>query len=175
MFEKIINRLESIKKYIELNYMDENHSLSINNLKMERVNRDQDDINFEINEKFIIPNDYFDNNKRNTFTKKLLNLIDQKGHTDTEVYRKALIDRRHFSKIRSNPNYQPSKETVLSFILALELNVDQAIDLLQSAGFAFNKSNKSELIILYCIEEEIYDINEVNFALQSFNQPLLRD
>jgi len=175
MSDKLINRLESIKMYIERNYIDEDQSTSVELLMNKCIDREQRVKKCEIDANVTIPSTYFDDNDTKTpFTKMLFNLIDQKGITDAEVYRKALIDRRHFSKIRSNLNYQPSKETVLSFILALELNVDQAIDLLESAGFAFNRSSKADLIILYCIEEEIYDINEVNSALHSFDQPLLR-
>lgn len=161
--------------YIEQNYIDEDQSVSVELLMNKCIDREQRVKKCEIDGSFTIPDGYFDDNDTKTpFTKMLFNLIDQKGITDTEAYRKALIDRRHFSKIRSNLDYQPSKETVFSFVLALELNVDQAIDLLKSAGFAFNMSNKADLIIRYCIEHEIYDINEVNFALHSFDQPLLR-
>lgn len=100
--------------------------------------------------------------------------IDQKGLEDATVYKKAMIDRRHFSKIRSNLNYQPIKSTVMALILALELSLDKAIDFLNSAGYSFTNSNEADLIIKYCIENKIYLLNEVNYALDYFNQPLLR-
>lgn len=112
-------------------------------------------------------------NVEDTFQAHLLKLIDKKELTDSDVYKKADIDRRHFSKIRSNPDYRPKKQTALALALALELNIDEAIDLLGRAGYAFSPSSRFDLITRYCIEHGIYDLMEVNALLFYYDQPLL--
>jgi hypothetical protein len=108
-----------------------------------------------------------------TFSKCLLKLIDQKGLTDSQVYQKAMIDRRLFSKIRSNHDYHPGKKTVFAFIIALGLNLKEAEHLLSLAGYAFSKADIYDLIILFFINKGIYDINFVNDALHEFGKPAL--
>ena len=82
--------------------------------------------------------------------------------TDSEAYNKAYVDRRHFSKIRKDVNYTPNKKTVLAFAIALELSIDEAKDLLNSAGFAFSRSSKTDIIVAYFLQNKIYDIFEIN-------------
>ncbi len=108
-----------------------------------------------------------------TFSQMLLRLIDEKGYTDAQIYHKANIDRRHFSKIRNNVDYVPNKKTVISFAIALELSLDEAKDLLKAAGFSFSDGSKFDVIISFFLENRIYDIFEINEVLFSYEQPLI--
>ncbi len=108
-----------------------------------------------------------------TFQEYLFRLIDRKGLTDPEVYKRANLDRKHFSKIRSNRFYNPSKRTALALAIALRLNLDETRDLLLKAGLALTRSSDFDIIIEYCIQHRVFDINEINCILFSYDQPTL--
>ena len=107
------------------------------------------------------------------FTETLLNLIDKSGKKDSEIYKKALLAKQHFSKIRNNPHYKPTKPTAIALALALELDLAQTKDLIGRAGYALTNSSKFDLIIRYFIEQGKYNVVEINTILFEFDQSLL--
>ncbi|WP_075619101.1 hypothetical protein [Paenisporosarcina indica] len=116
--------------------------------------------------------DYIDNHRQPTLNEELFRLIDIAGVQDTEIYQKAGIDRRHFSKIRK-PDYRPGKNTTIALALALQLDKEGTDALLSSAGYSLSGSSTFDLIIQYCLKNRIHDMHAVNEALYHFNQKTL--
>ena len=107
------------------------------------------------------------------FSETLLQLIDRTGKKDSEIYKKANVDRKLFSKIRNNMDYKPSKTTALAFAFALELDVNETKDFIGRAGFALSHSSKFDVIVEYFLINRNYNVFELNEVLFAFDQPLI--
>lgn len=111
--------------------------------------------------------------KEESFSEMLLRMIDEKGLKDSDVYKRANIDRRLFSKIRGDEDYMPSKKTAISFCLALQLDMDEAKKLLATAGYTLSTSSRFDLIIMYLIENCEYNIHFANIVLDDYGEGTL--
>lgn len=173
-----------LKSYIDDHYVDENRTLNRRDpygpratlyralYEPDRAHQDEPDYmastqhDMDLEAGLAFP-------KEKTFSEAVLSLIDARGMTDVEVYKRSNIDRRLFSKIRSNPGYTPSKSTVLALAIGMKLTVKDAQDLLSRAGFAFSPCDMRDLIVRYFLEGGEHDIAKVNAALYDFDQSLL--
>ena len=174
-FELSEKLFKSVSSYIDANYVSDKMNLEYGTSKVRRRNYEDmllHESSYEITSK--MPNlDGMLNNLDRGFSETLLDLIDRTGKKDSEIYKKANVDRKLFSKIRNNADYRPSKTTAIAFAIALELSMDETDDLLARAGIALSQSNKFDVIVRYFIENKKYDIFELNSVLFEFDQPLI--
>ena len=169
--EKLFRRVAS---YIDKNYVDMRQKATYS-ARGARPRRDMEDMCECAELEECVPMSLVDRLKQADagFTETLLKLIDKTGKKDSEIYKRANLSKQHFSKIRNNPNYKPTKPTAIALALALELDMDGTKDLIGRAGYALTNSSKFDLIIQYFIEQGNYNVVEINMALYEFDQSLL--
>jgi O-acetyl-ADP-ribose deacetylase (regulator of RNase III) len=185
IFDKTAYRIgdklfETISAYIDGNYVEKRGA------KCEKINEDIiqlremgiSDIYSCLSESILTESiskqlDTVVNRIGESFSEILLKHIEESGKTEPEIYKRANLDRKLFSKIRSNPKYNPSKNTALALAIALELNLDKTTDLLRRAGYALSPSSKFDLIVEYFIRERNFNIFEINETLFAFDEDML--
>jgi O-acetyl-ADP-ribose deacetylase len=165
--------LGDIESYIDDHYLEEHSEFEDRNLNMEMVEYSRSTSFFEPTQAKSSSIDDLIGDLDEPFSTTLLRLIDAKGYSDVEVYKKANLDRKLFSKIRSGNGYTPSKRTAIALAIALELSLSETEDLLKKAGYALSRSSKFDIIVEYFIKEKKYNIQEINVVLFSYDQPIL--
>ncbi len=173
---------KSVSSYIDENYirsktLDEygTESLYGSRLEIRRI-REQECSDMSVGAAIPIDSDDWGQLLKDLdagFSETLLQLIDRTGKKDSEIYKKANVDRKLFSKIRNNMDYRPSKTTALAFAFALELDVDETKDFISRAGFALSHSSKFDVIVEYFLVNRNYNVFELNEVLFAFDQPLI--
>lgn len=164
-----------LKRYIKKNLKKDRKKFTFRPFKTYKKILDADEVElFKSYKKENIHNFIKENkNKYSNFQTLLFNMIDERGLKDNEVYNKVHLDRRLFSKIRSDKNYHPSKETVILLGISLELNESEIEKLLDSASYSLPKNNYYDLIIRFCFINEIYNLNDINDLLDEYECKLL--
>lgn len=108
-----------------------------------------------------------------TFSQYLMYLIRDKKMENAEVWKRAIVDKKVFSKIKNNPDYHPQKLTALCLCIGAKLNLDESRDLLARAGYALSPCDKTDIIFSYFIENEIYDMIELDIQLEEHGLPCI--
>lgn len=173
---------KSVNSYIDENYirskkLDEYGTESMYGSRLEtRRIREQECADMSVGAAILMDSDDWGqliNDLDAGFSETLLQLIDRTGKKDSEIYKKANVDRKLFSKIRNNMDYRPSKTTALAFAFALELDVEETKDFISRAGFALSHSSKFDVIVEYFLVNRNYNVFELNEVLFAFDQPLI--
>lgn len=165
--------LAEIAEYVEEYYLySQKRMAQSSNLKLRAVRKVDisDDISCKLIDEEIDP---LLSQIDDSFAKCLWKYVQDKGFSDVEVYKRANLDRRLFSKIRNDKTYKPSKNTAMALVIGLELNMEEADDFLKQAGFALANCNKEDVIIKYFIEHQKYDIFLINEVLEHYYLPIL--
>ncbi|WP_223701602.1 hypothetical protein [Sutcliffiella deserti] len=147
--------LEELEEYIQAHLFLETYESTF---KMAEPIYEKEQIPYDLD-------DYLKKNRTLTLQELLFSYIDDKGLKDADVYKKAGMDRKHFSKIRTNPSYKPRKQTVLSLAFALELKAEDVDELLGAAGFSLSNSDTFDLVVQFFLEREIYNLQQINETL----------
>lgn len=179
--EKIIGGVDS---YIDEHYAQEHHGrrsslLGVEKAALKGIQETEDNM-YDTTRNLSYDNLYYELKMEDaighldeSFSTTLLRLIDQSGEKDSVIYKRANVDRRLFSKIRSAENYRPSKNTVLAFAIALHLSLKQTDDLLRRAGYTLSHALKFDVIVEYYIITKNYNIDELNEVLLYYDQSLV--
>jgi O-acetyl-ADP-ribose deacetylase len=175
---KINQHTAEIQKYIDENYVQEIKEKPFNKGRFELLRQEEENRYVYAEEVTQLRSSQLSeaiqlDRLEDTFTEKLFSLIDEKNLSDVDVYKKANLSRKHFSKIRSNIHYQPSKHTAIALAISLELTIHETLDLLKCAGYTLSNSKKFDVIIQHFIERRNYSIFEINEALFDFGEPIL--
>lgn len=173
-FEVSEKLLGEVASYIDENYVDEHRDRRRELLDVEKMVLDETErMQYNAPMSKMPGIDDLVGNLDEPFSETLLRFIDTKGKTDVEVYKRANLDRKLFSKIRTSKSYMPSKRTAIALAVALELSLDETDDLLERAGYALSRSQKFDVIVEYFLVSGRYDIFEINEVLFKYDQPLL--
>jgi hypothetical protein len=157
--------LEELQHYVDTHLQPIFHEMKLYSSEERMISEEIQNVDIE---------EFIKIKRQPAFSKTLFRYIDKKGVSDADIYKRAGLDRRHFSKIRSNPEYKPGKNTVIALALALELTKKETDKLLSSAGYSLSDSDTLDLVIQFCLEKKIYNFYDINQALDYFSlKPLI--
>jgi hypothetical protein len=163
----MLNRelLEELQQYVDTHLQPVFHEMKLYSSEERMISEEIQNVDIE---------EFIKIKRQPTFNQTLFRYIDKKGVSDADVYKRAGMDRRHFSKIRSNLDYKPGKNAVIALALALELTKKETDKLLSSAGYSLSDSDTLDLVIQFCLEKKIYNFHDINQALDYFSlNPLI--